>query len=387
MLTNALRALAALVCLFVLPGVARAQAPGTACLPVDPAAFSCPSAAFQPCGIAVEGATRHYCRHIPDQGGVLPVVIAFHGAGAGADAMVNLWRYRAEQGMIILVPDAHETGQEGVCSSIWRQIGFQAQDWAGLAAPYGCAGGSGLSDLAFVEALMDAPEAERAVQGFYAAGFSAGAGFVFQLYLTAPLAERFAGFAAAGMGMSAAKMRAVEPEARGTGRYGLNRSARRPFLFHMGTADKFSLPVETIVAELQRHPRCAEPGSIYAAMRCVLFNPIGQERGNFDLTSQRRMTEKWLAAFNRTLPRRIESLYPDLGAGEGGDETMTVRADYLPAEGGAPVAVLTTLDGGHDWPGWGGNQAPCGSRMCDVDLTQEILQFWRATAGMVTPPR
>ncbi|MCT8161087.1 hypothetical protein [Pseudoruegeria sp. SHC-113] len=369
--------------LALLPSQGWAQA----CTPPDPAEFSCPSTAFEACEITVEGAPRRYCRHIPDQGGSLPALIAFHGAGAGAEAMVNLWRYNTEAGLILIVPDAREVGEDGVCSSIWRQIGFQAQDWAGLAAPYGCAGGTGFSDLAFVEALMDATEAERDVQGFYAAGFSAGAGFVFQLYLTAPLAARFKGFAAAGMGVNAAKMRAVEAGHASPARFGPNRDVKRPFLFHMGTADKFALPVEEIVAELQRHPRCAEPGSIYIAMRCVLFNPIGRERGNFDLTSQRRRTEDWLAAFNQTQPRRIESLYPDLGAGAGGDQTMTVRSDYLPSEGGAPVAVLTTVDGGHDWPGWGGNQPPCASGMCDVDLSSEILQFWRATAGMVTPPR
>ncbi|MEP5378867.1 MAG: hypothetical protein ABJQ14_24200, partial [Hyphomicrobiales bacterium] len=93
--------------------------------------FSCASTAFHACEIQVNGAPRHYCQHLPDQGGALPALLAFHGAGADANAMVNLWRSYVEQGLILIIPDASETGTDGTCSTIWRQIGFQASDWAG----------------------------------------------------------------------------------------------------------------------------------------------------------------------------------------------------------------------------------------------------------------
>ncbi len=360
-----------------------------ACAAPDAREFSCASTAFHACEIIVKGAPRHYCKHVPDQGGDLPALMAFHGAGADANAMVNLWRGYTEQGLILIIPDAKETGSDGTCSTIWRQIGFQAQNWEEMAKPYGCAGGDGYSDLDFIQALMAEVEVGAKIQGWYATGFSAGAGFVYQLYLTLPIATRFKGFAAVGMGMSRAKEAAVQDGAQKViGHvFSPNFDSKRPFLFHMGTSDKFAYPIENVAIALRDHPRCAKPPSIFMALRCVLFNQTENGRGTFDMTSQIDLTERWLADFNRTQPRRIESLYPDLGAGEGGDKTMTVRADYLPLSDGAPVAVLTAVGGGHDWPGWGGNHAPCTSGMCDIDLAREILQFFRATAGMVTPPR
>jgi hypothetical protein len=49
------------------------------------------------------------------------------------------------------------------------------------------------------------------------------------------------------------------------------------------------------------------------------------------------------------------------------------------------VARITIIDGFHQWPGRNGNAPPCASdNNCDIDMTEEILQFWRANAGLRT---
>ena len=51
-------------------------------------------------------------------------------------------------------------------------------------------------------------------------------------------------------------------------------------------------------------------------------------------------------------------------------------------EDSAAVARITIIDGFHQWPGRNGNAPPCGQENCDVDMTEEVLQFWRANAGL-----
>jgi poly(3-hydroxybutyrate) depolymerase len=96
-----------------------------------------------------------------------------------------------------------------------------------------------------------------------------------------------------------------------------------------------------------------------------------------------------LVNHNNSLERAIEGLYPDLGHGDApasqSDATLAVRQDFgrRPFDDDSePVSVITVIDGGHEWSGKSGNQAPCGNRNCDIDTTEEILQFWRAHAGL-----
>jgi poly(3-hydroxybutyrate) depolymerase len=49
------------------------------------------------------------------------------------------------------------------------------------------------------------------------------------------------------------------------------------------------------------------------------------------------------------------------------------------------VAVITIIDGEHNWAGAGGNHAPCPNQNRDIDASVEILQFWRAHAGLRNP--
>jgi poly(3-hydroxybutyrate) depolymerase len=355
--------------------------------PVD-VEFECASREFEECEINVGDVKRYYCQHVPKQGGRLPVILSFHGAGGKAKALVNLWRGQTEQSMMIVVPAAQMTRDSGDCSVRWRQIGTPAADWADLNGSIdSCTGGSWTSDLDFTSALMDKLEERYEVQDFYALGFSNGGEFAYQLYMTNEMAPRFAGFAAAGAGMDGSKLTSMEPMTV-NGAYTPNLNIKRPFLFQIGSEDKKNIASEEVIAAVDGNPDCQPIQSAADVMKCFSFTHLNSSVGVYDMPTRRALTRDWLVEFNNADPNRHESLYPNLGQGpEPSDHTMTVREDYLEKldENSAAVSVLTTLDGGHDWPGWGGNRAPCPSRNCDVDLLHEILQFWRAHGGMKLP--
>lgn len=313
------------------------------------------------------------------------MVLAFHGSGGHARNMVSLSRTYTEQSMIIVAPEARETRYQGACSIRWRQIGIPAANWEDLERKDNCAGGTLADDLDFTRALLDHFEASERARNFYALGFSNGAGFVFQLYNTIELAVRFSGFAAAGNGMISAKRASLKSK---PARYAPNKSIARPFLFQMGTNDKRNLAVEEIIEAIETNPKCDEKRGVKDVMSCFISSFIDGEQGVYDMPTTLSLTRDWLVGFNYADRRRQEGLYPNLGQGPNPDDiTITVREDYLTSDHvrSAPVAILTTVDGGHEWPGWGGNRAPCPSENCDVDLMHEIIQFWRANASMVLP--
>jgi poly(3-hydroxybutyrate) depolymerase len=357
------------------------------CTPVSDPEFKCASVEFDACQIEVSGIVRHYCQHIPAQGGALPAIFSYHGAGGKAKALVNLWRAQTQQSMIVVVPSALETRENGDCSFRWRQIGTLAVSWSELDNIDSCDGGTWRNDLEFTAALMDLFEANFDISDFYALGFSNGGGFIYQLYMAAELATRFSGFAAAGAGMGKVKLGAAK-EYEGVEGFTPNKNIRRPFLFQMGTEDKKNIAIEEVIEAVDNNPACQPIRSAKDVMKCFGFTHLSKSVGVFDMPTRRTITRDWLLQFNNALPHRHESLYPNLGQGsEPADHTMTVREDYLanPNEPSAAVTVLTTVDGGHDWPGWGGNRAPCPSLNCDIDLLHEIIQFWRAHGGMKLP--
>jgi poly(3-hydroxybutyrate) depolymerase len=107
------------------------------------------------------------------------------------------------------------------------------------------------------------------------------------------------------------------------------------------------------------------------------------------MTTSLADTVAWYVDHNNSTERGIESLYPDLGHGSSfadhEDATVAVRQDFPRKPGAvdsAAVARITIIDGSHEWPGKNGNAAPCSSENCDIDMTEEILQFWRANAGL-----
>ncbi len=210
------------------------------CQPTTDTNFSCASREFTACEIQVNGRTRQYCQHIPNQGGALPVVFSFHGAGGKARALVNLWRSHTEQSVILIAPQALVTKRYDECLPLWRQLGGEVKNWSELTQKDSCSGGVFTDDLDFVAALMDHLEVTQNVENFYATGFSNGADFTFQLMMTSELAERFSGFATSGAGMTQNRLNAIAASD-AAGKYTVNTHIKRPFLVHFGTEDKKKL--------------------------------------------------------------------------------------------------------------------------------------------------
>ncbi|GLQ33821.1 hypothetical protein GCM10007939_01040 [Amylibacter marinus] len=316
----------------------------------------------------------------------MPVILSYHGAGGKAKALANLWRESTEQSMILVIPDASPSRVDGKCSLVWRQIGRGADTWKDLAQNDSCSGGQWTDDLRFTQVLLDKFQQERQSNAFFALGFSNGGDFIYQLLLTRQLAERFSGFAVAGAGMTERKRNASKQESNLDG-FTLNQTIKRPFLFQMGTEDKKNIPLAVVAKAVDENPACQPVRSARHVMECFYFTHLSKSVGVYDMPTIRSITRDWLVRFNNANTQRHESLYPNLGAGPApADQTITVREDYFEqGTESAAVAVLTTLDGGHDWPGWGGNRAPCPSRNCDINLLSEIIQFWRAHAGMLLP--
>ncbi|EBA04653.1 hypothetical protein RB2150_11226 [Rhodobacteraceae bacterium HTCC2150] len=357
------------------------------CQAVSDPMFMCKSSEFQACEIAVKGVARQYCLHSPQQGGDLPVVFAFHGAGGKSGAMVNLLRSYSEQSMVVIAPQAKMTQHMADCSHRWRQIGDTYQGWDDLLRDDNCAGGNGLDDLKFVEALLDDTERQSPNARKYAMGFSNGGDFVFQLFMTEQFDRRLDGFATSGAGLKGQKVTALA-QVNGVGNYTVNTKIRRPFIMQIGTLDKKNLDIQALARAVDTAPGCQPITNAEDVFRCLLNVVVTKGDKPFDMPTRRSQTRDWLVKFNGVDLNRTESLYPNLGVGpEPSDHTMTVREDYREgtAANSAAVAVLTTVDGGHDWPGWGGNRAPCPKRNCDIDYMHEIIQFWRSHAGMKLP--
>lgn len=392
-------------------------------LPLFAQTFTCPTAPpagatcnhpseFTSCGLVVNGLTRHFCIHEPSEepmhntppGTRMPAILAFHGGGGNANVMVNTWDRHTEQGMVLVAPTALPTAAGGAAcppnaSTRWRHINLGVPDWAALANADPC-GGTYRDDLDFVRALVAELRAQLDPSGFYAAGFSSGAGMVYQLMITEPHAGLFNGLAAVSNVLGTAKVeahRATAPPPGAPPDLRPNRQARVPFLFMIGTNDKTNSPLENIVESVTRACAGPTPPSCAAAcgagataldvMTCWRQEATHPGGGRHLMLTPRHQTAQWLVQHNNSVRRAVQSLYPDVGHGgppnRPTDQTTVVREDYRRRGGtpnSAPVAVVTVLGGEHVWPGQNGDYPPCTN--CDIDATQVILQFWRAQARL-----
>ena len=380
-------------------------------------ATTCGNPEFQACSITSGGAQRRFCLHEPDIPQTdVPVVFAFHGGGGDASSAVNWVSKHTEQGMILVAPSAQPSadnypasGGTG-CATAWRHLGARLSgvfnNMSELGDPPECGSGLNGDDLYFMLDLVSELQKQFNTGNFYTMGFSNGAGFVHQLKITEPFASGFSGFGVISAGVSAQKQAMVKRGAvqiPGTDFHvngGANRVVR-PVIQMFGTEEKINLPSAEIIQLVQSESvnvpsgvltgPCYNPADWNALrfMSCLHSRPF-QGFDLHDLPSTSESTREWLVQFNRAEHRSSESLYPDLGhgtgvSGEKTDDTMVVRRDHraTDSEDSAHVAALTAVGGGHAVPGATGNYAPCElTRSCDIDAVEEILQFWRAHAGL-----
>jgi hypothetical protein len=180
-----------------------------------------------------------------------------------------------------------------------------------------------------------------------------------------------------------------------------NPDIKKPILLVRGTNEKGFVPWDNVIDSVDNRlvpdGTCPVIASARDVVACYLDNatfptpPTFPKLGQNEIISTAKATVDWYVAHNHSVERGVESLYPDLGHGSSfakheGDATMAVRQDFQRRPGdedSAAVARITIIDGFHQWPGRNGNAPPC-SKNCDVDMTKEILQFWRANAGLVT---
>ena len=379
---------------------APVEAQYTCPLPAPAGAPLCGNPEFQSCRIDVPvgggGAPvpRHFCIHVPAAPPSMefPVIFAFHGGGGDGGVMVAIWDKHTEQGMVLIAPSALPS--RAGCTTRWRTIDRQSLNWSDFTVVDPCPPMAPLGhDLALVDAIAQDLIAQGIQpQGFYAAGFSSGAGMVHQLFITERYADRFAGFAAIGVPIDNPQKDA-QAAAVGAGPLQPNHHIKKPILVAMGTSDKGFAPWENLVESVDDVlvPSNACPAITSAAdvVACYRDHPTFPGLGKNFVIAPLEDTADWYVAHNNSIERGLESLYPDLGHGssftELRDATVAVRHDFPQRPGvedSAAVARITIVDGGHTWPGHNGNAPPCRSENCDIDTTEEILQFWRANAGL-----
>ena len=368
--------------------------------PPPAGAPQCGNPEFQSCGIDVPvggGAApvrRHFCIHVPAAPASMefPVIFAFHGRSGDGGVMVTIWDKHTEQGMVLIAPSALPSGSG--CTTGWRTIRRLYPSWSDFQTVDPCPPMVPLGhDLWLVDTIsQDLINQGIQPQGFYAAGFSSGAGMVHQLYITESFAARFAGFAAISSPIDRPQKDA-QAAAAGWGPFQPNHHNKTPILLAMGTSDKGFVPWENIVESVDDRlvPGAACPAitSALDVEQCYRDHSTYPGQGKHFMISPLEDTTDWYVAHNNAVGRGVESLYPDLGHGSSfadhEDATVAVRQDF-PARRGADdsaaVARITIIDGGHEWPGKNGNAPPCGSENCDIDMTEVILQFWRANAGL-----
>jgi poly(3-hydroxybutyrate) depolymerase len=361
----------------------------------------CGNLEFESCSLNVSGVDRNYCIHIPAQPpSDLPVIFAFHGGNQRADHQVEVWDKHTEQGIVIVAPEALESESllpDGTitCMRKWRTIGGGVANWADFPTASTCPpaiANEKRADLDFIQELAQGIGNNLHVSRFYASGFSSGAGMIYQMVITNPFAQQFSGFAAISNTINDSQKTAALGG--GGGGYTANTDTAKPLIFVMGTADKLNAPVESIYEnDCVRHftTNCTATGVefdctevVKQAAYCWKESPIW---GNpHKLMTHRADNIAWFVNRNHNNSNPIISLYPNLGSyGSVGEEnnvdrTMAVRQDFLPTgDNSAPFTAITIIDGGHVHPGKDGDYPPCVN--CDIDVTEQILQFWRAKAG------
>ena len=361
----------------------------------------CGNPEFDGCTLNVNGVDRNYCIHIPSQPpNDLPVIFAFHGGNQRASHQVEVWDKHTEQGIVIVAPEALESESllpDGTitCKRKWRTLGSGIADWVDFATASSCPSSMATekrADLDFIKELGQGIRNSLQVSEFYAIGFSSGAGMIYQMYITNPFAQKFSGFAAISNIINDSKKTAALGG--GGGGYTANTDTAKPFIFVIGTADKLNAPFQSIYENagdctfetnctgVAPDFDCAEV--VKQAIYCWKEKDIWGNKHK--LVTNRADNIAWFVGRNHNIPNPIISLYPNLGSyGSVGEEdnvdrTMAVRQDFLPTgENSAPFTAITIIDGGHTHPGKNGDYPPCVN--CDIDITEQILQFWRAHAG------
>jgi poly(3-hydroxybutyrate) depolymerase len=288
---------------------------------------------------------RVYHISVPDNPAqdVAPAIVVFHGGGQDAATIARRWGIEPGSPVpanvadyLLVFPEA-----DGRLGDEW--VHFKHADSAFPTL-----------DLEFVDLLLQTlidtdyttqsatvPTVSADPGLVYAAGFSNGAGMVWQL-LNSNLVSRFQGFAAVAQ--------ALDPEKAQHYQRQLGQGVRPPavpVMYVHGTTDRTFRPPAT----LQEVP--------------------------LDMTHPGFTVREMLARNNIPADApAVTSLVP----GSGNLTEVVVQAFQPPAGGGAAFTYATVINGGHNWPG----PTTVGNRpvASHFDATQAILDFWHTNAGL-----
>jgi polyhydroxybutyrate depolymerase len=256
----------------------------------------------------------------------LPVVLAFPGGGSQGDRggrtigrFTGLDAAADRHGFLAVYPNAH---------------GGNWSDGRGI----GASAAAGLSDVAYVDALVDDLAARHEIDRarLYVTGVSNGA--FFSSRLACERADRFAGFVMVIGTLSLDLAPACAP------------ARPVPILYVLGTED----------------PLVPYAGGV-----------VAKDRGT--ALGADETLASWALHFACGAPVRED--LPDLAADDG---TTTVRERFPGCAGGVRLELLEVRGGGHTWPGGGQYlpQAVVGRAARDFSATAEVVAFF----GLDVPP-
>ncbi|HEY1297705.1 MAG TPA: hypothetical protein VGJ60_31880 [Chloroflexota bacterium] len=289
--------------------------------------------------------SRTFLVHTPPAvpGQLLPAVIAYHGGGQNAAAMAQHWD-SVRNLCVIVCPNA--LIRPGTGTTGWEYV----RPTVPPAPPVVTVP---TVDLAFTEAILNWLRGTGRVDmdRVYAAGFSSGGDFTWQLTQLSRSVDWFRGYAPVSAIVNTQMTALADPAA-------LTRP--KPLAYTMGTAD---------------YNWSRDPGSVQ--------QPVPPD-----------VVTAWIAR-NRTLdasPPVVYSCGRTAGpAPEARVDPFGVEQLYLPdpaVPNAAAIAFMTVVNGTHAWPLTGSD--PTGRNLVthDVDWTKRLISFWTTYAGMgiASPP-
>ena len=331
----------------------------------------CPAnPSFQTCSVDVPDATgvlepRYFCLSEPTAVEQANAVFMFHGGGHTGKAVAKHWQNQMADAFIVLPSSKHVGGKRK-----WNIVDELVPNFIDLKTV------RGHSDTEFIrqvlidlEAIYDCDQAAPPVpciKQYYAAGFSSGAGMVFQLSTRNYFSNWFSGYGAVG---NAIKEQMRQPAVAGTGN--LTEPKRPvPMYFMTGTDERVHLPINYIEDVISTG--CPQPDFIDNSIDC--FGAISIK----NIPSRRMDSGRWLRQTNLTMNTSITAHHD-----QSTDDTVIATQLYEPdplLPGGKAILVGSVINGGHYWPSINTSK-PDPMHSEDFETSDQMVAFWIDYAG------
>lgn len=331
----------------------------------------CPtSPLIQTCSVDVPDAAgvlepRYFCLSMPTIVEQANAVFMFHGGGNTGKAMAKHWQNQMADTFLIL-PTAKFVGGKRK----WNVVDKVVPNFFDLKPV------RGHSDTEFIQTVLIEIEARLScnqaapptpcIQNYYAAGFSSGAGMVFQLATRNSFNNWFSGYGAVS---NQVKPEMRQPTIGLTGNLTVPKLPV-PIFYMVGTDERINLPFEYIENFISTN--CLQPDFIEDSIECFGAGSIK------NISSRRFDTAKWLRTTNFTTNPAIITTYDDIT-----DDTVITSQLYEPdptVANAAAVWVGSVINGGHYWPSINTAKTdPVHSE--DFETSDQMVDFWTTYAG------